>query len=54
MESEEGRRKGVGEVLNLKIIDVVNFIENDEFDVADEIGASIEHAPKNLSRHDET
>jgi len=46
--------KGGGEVLNLEIIDVVNFIENNEFDVADEIGASIEHTPKNFSRHDET
>jgi hypothetical protein len=28
----------------LEIVDIMDFIENDEFDVADEIGATVEHA----------
>jgi hypothetical protein len=44
---------GVGEG-DLQIIDIVDFIEDDEFNVANEIGSSIKHTPKNFRRHDKT
>lgn len=29
----------------------MNFIENDEFHVPDQVGAAVKHAPQNLGRH---
>lgn len=46
-------RRG-GSSAHLSIVNVVNLVKNYEFHVPDKISAFVEHAPQNLSRHNET
>lgn len=32
----------------------MDLVEDDEFDVADQIGSLVKHAPQNFGRHDQT
>jgi hypothetical protein len=41
-------------VTHLGIIDIVDFIKDDELDISDEIGSFVQHAPENLRGHDQT
>lgn len=36
---------------HLCVVNIMNFIENDEFHVPDQVGAAVKHAPQNLGRH---
>jgi hypothetical protein len=38
----------------LRIVHVMHFIEDNEFDVSDQIGTTVEHASKNFRCHDQT
>ena len=37
----------------LLIVDVVNLVKDDEFDVANQVSTSVEHTTQNLGGHDQ-
>lgn len=39
---------------HLGIVYIVNLVENDKFDITNQISAFVEHASKNFCRHDQT
>jgi len=52
--ANDGREGGGGIQLRTSAsLTVMHFAENDEFDIADEIRALIEHTPENLRGHDQ-
>ena len=38
---------------HLRIIDIVNFVEDDKLDITDEVGSLVEHAAQNFRGHNE-
>lgn len=36
------------------IVDIVHFVKDDKLHIPNQIGSFIQHAPQNLSRHDQT
>ena len=55
--AKSGFSEGVGHLLPhdapLGVVDVVHLVEDDPLDVADDVGALVQHAAQDLGGHDE-
>lgn len=45
--------EGENTFTHLCIVDVMHLVENNEFDVTDEVRTLVKHAPENLGSHDQ-